>query len=171
MQIIGKEYGIEQFARYLAELEFTDWQPTAITIHHCAAPSLAQRPRGFLPQHMLNLKEFYEGKRWSAGPHMFIDDHAVWLFSPMTAKGIHAVSFNRDSIGIEMLGDYDSEDPTSGRGLAVVRLTAQVVKHLMRKLDIDYSGIRFHWDDPKTSKTCPGTKITKEWFLEMVAKA
>jgi hypothetical protein len=171
MQIIGKECGITQFARDLAELDFPEWKPTAITIHHCGAPSLAQRPQGFLPQHMQNLREFYEGKRWSAGPHLFIDDHAIWLFSPMTARGVHAASFNRDSIGIEMLGDYDIEDPSSGRGLAVVRLTAQAVKLLMRKLNISYDKIRFHRDDPKTTKSCPGNKITKEWFLEMVAKA
>lgn len=171
MNIIGKDYGIEQFARYLAELKFGAWVPELIVVHHCGAPSLAQRPQGFIPQHMQNLKSFYEGKGWSAGPHLFIDDHAAWLFSPMTARGVHAVSFNRNSIGIEMLGDYDSEDPTTGRGLAVVRLTAKVVKLLMRKLGKDTSCIRFHRDDPKTTKSCPGKKITKEWFLEQVANA
>lgn len=171
MNIIGKEYGAEGFARYLQELQFGAWKPTAITIHHCGEPKLAQRPNGFIPQHMLNLKEFYEGKGWSAGPHLFIDDHAIWLFSPMTAKGVHAVSFNRDSIGIEMLGDYDSEDPFTGRGLEVVRKTALAVKLLMRKLNIPYEKIRFHRDDPKTTKSCPGKKITKEWFLEQVANA
>lgn len=171
MNIIGNEYGIEGFALYLAQLQFGDWKPELIVVHHCAEPSLAQRPKGFIPQHMQNLKEFYEGKGWSAGPHMFVDDHAVWLFSPMTARGDHAVSFNRNSIGIEMLGDYDSEDPKSGRGLAVVTLTAKVVKLLMKKLGKDTSCIRFHRDDPKTSKTCPGKKITKDWFIEQVQNA
>lgn len=171
MEIIGQDYGIEQFALYLAQLQFGAWKPELIVVHHCGAPSLAQRPSGFIPQHMRNLREFYEGKKWSAGPHMFIDDHAVWLFSPMTARGVHAVSFNRNSIGIEMLGDYDSEDPKSGRGLEVVRLTAKVVKLLMKKLGKDASCIRFHRDDPKTTKSCPGNLITKEWFLEMVANA
>ena len=172
MEIIGKDLGLEKFAIYLAKLEFGQWKPELVVIHHCAAPSLAQRPTGFQPVHMQNLRDYYgKEKGWSAGPHLFIDDNAVWLFSPMTKPGVHAVSFNRKSIGIEMLGDYDSEDPTTGRGLKVVNLTAKVVKLLLRKLGKDTSAIRFHRDDPKTRKTCPGKKISKEWFTQIVANA
>jgi hypothetical protein len=171
MKIIGKQFSVEEFEEYLKTLDFSGWKPELIVVHHCAAPNLAQRPKGFIYQHILNLQDFYEGKGWSAGPHLFTDDNSAWVFSPLTARGVHAVSFNRNGIGIEMLGDYDSEDPKSGRGLAVVTITAKVVKLLMRKIGKDASCIRFHRDDPKTSKTCPGTKITKEWFLEQVAKA
>ncbi|MFZ4600516.1 MAG: N-acetylmuramoyl-L-alanine amidase, partial [Terrimicrobiaceae bacterium] len=80
----------------------------------------------------------------------------------------HAVSFNRNGIGIEMLGDYDSEDPWSGRGLQVLRTTAHVVRSLMAVLNVGKEAVRFHRDDPKTSKTCPGKLIEKGKFLELL---
>ena len=42
----------------------------------------------------------------------------------MTAHGVHAVSFNSTGVGIEMLGNYDIEDPRTGRGLQVLTTTA-----------------------------------------------
>lgn len=119
---------------------------------------------------MRNLQDFYEGKGWSAGPHLFTDDDQIWTFSPMTARGVHAVSFNATGIGIEMLGDYDTEDPWSGRGLAVLTTTCRAVKALLTRLGLTQAAIRFHRDDPKTTKTCPGKKVTKAQFLELLAK-
>jgi N-acetyl-anhydromuramyl-L-alanine amidase AmpD len=168
MKIIGKGFNLEEFSRYLDGVSFGSWKPRSIVIHHCAAPSLAQRPNGFISQHMLNLQDFYEGKGWSAGPHLFIDEDQAWVFSPLNQRGVHAVSFNATSIGIEMLGDYDSEDPTSGRGAQVLAMTARVTELLMKKLGIKKDGILFHRDDPKTSKTCPGKKIKKDWFLNLI---
>lgn len=170
MNILGKAYRPDEFTAYLQTLKWAAWKPKHIVIHHCAAPSLAQRPHGFLDQHMRNLQDFYEGKGWSAGPHLFTDDDQVWTFSPMTARGVHAVSFNATGIGIEMLGDFDTEEPWSGRGLAVLTTTCQAVKALLARLSLSPDAVRFHRDDPKTTKTCPGKRITKAAFLEHLAK-
>ncbi len=169
MKILGKPYTPDEFGTYLAALTPV-WKPTLIVIHHCAAPSLAQRPHGFTSQHMLNLQDFYEGKGWSAGPHLFLDEDQIWTFSPLIARGVHAVSFNSNGIGIEMLGDYDSEDPWSGRGLQVLTTTCKAVKMLQKKFNIPDSGIRFHRDDVRTNKSCPGRKITKPVFMELLKK-
>ena len=171
MKILGNPYTPFEFPRYLDTVQFTNWRPTAICIHHCAAPSLAQRPLGFLPQHMLNLKAHYESLGWRSGPHLFIDDDQAWTFTPLNERGVHAVSFNSYALGIEMLGNYDTEDPTSGRGAKVIATTAIVVEMLMEKLDIPKSKILFHRDDPKTDKSCPGRKITKEWFLAQIQES
>lgn len=168
MKIEGKPYKPAEFAAHLAALVPGPWKPSLIVIHHCSAPSLQQRPVGFIAQHMLNLQDYYERKGWSAGPHMFVDEDEIWTFSPLTARGVHAVSFNASGIGIEMLGDYDEEDPWSGRGLQVLTTTCRAVKLLMAKFNLPESAIRFHRDDPKTNKTCPGTKITKERFLQLL---
>jgi hypothetical protein len=168
MKILGKGFHLPEFAEYLDKVEFKPWRPKAICIHHCAAPSLAQRPHGFLDQHMLNLQDFYEGKGWSAGPHLFIDDDQAWVFTPLNQRGVHAVSFNSYALGIEMLGDYDTEDPTSGRGAQVLDTTARVVDLLLAKLNLTKDKILFHRDDPKTNKTCPGRKIRKDWFLDLI---
>jgi len=168
MKIIGKAYDEESLPGYIASLKWTTWEPKGITIHHCAAPSLAQRPNGFLSQHMLNLQDFYEGKGWSSGPHIFTDEDQAWIFSPLTSRGVHAVSFNSSHIGIEMLGDYDTEDPWSGRGLEVLRMTAFTAGLLIDALGLKKDCINFHRDDIKTSKTCPGKKILKSKFLELI---
>jgi hypothetical protein len=170
MKILSNAYRPDEFAAYLQTLKWGAWKPSLVVIHHCAAPSLAQRPHGFQSQHMRNLQSFYESKGWSAGPHLFTDDDQVWTFSPMTACGVHAVSFNSTGIGIEMLGDYDTEDPWTGRGLQVLTTTCLAVKAILARLQLTPAAIRFHRDDPRTTKTCPGKKITKDAFLAHIDK-
>ncbi len=169
MKIIGKPFSASEFPAYLETVK-PGWSPTLIVVHHCAAPSLAQRPNGFTSQHMLNLQDFYEDKGWSAGPHLFTDEDQIWTFSPLSARGVHAVSFNRNGIGIEMLGDYDTEDPWTGRGLQVLTTTCRAIKALQKKFGIPDTGIRFHRDDPRTNKTCPGRKIQKQQFLDFLKR-
>lgn len=165
----GKAYLPDSFDDYVKGVKWEVWKPKYIVIHHCAEPSLAQRPIGLVYQHLVNIKDYYKSKGWSSGPHLFVDDDQIFTFSPLTSKGIHAVSFNSNSIGIEMLGNFDIEDPKSGRGLEVLKTTAKAVKSLMKQLGLNKDCIRFHRDDPKTSKTCPGKKITKDWFLSLLA--
>jgi hypothetical protein len=169
MEIVGKCMSVEQFARYVAQLDLSAWKPSLVVVHHTSAPSLAQRPNGLTQQHILNLRDYY-GKElgWSAGPHLFIDGGNIWVFSPMKRKGVHAVSFNRNSWGIEMLGDFDSEDPWNGRGKKVLEMTAYAIRAMLVKLGKNTDAIRFHRDDPKTKKTCPGRKIDKGTFIAMV---
>lgn len=168
LEYVGRGFSLADFAEYLAGISFELWKPDLIVVHHTAAPSLVQRPNGFEPQHMHNLAHFYAIERqWSAGPHLFVDEDQVWVFNPVDRPGIHAVSFNRTAIGIEMLGDYDTEDPTTGRGLHVIETTCKAIHLLCRKIGIGpASSLRFHRDDPRTSKTCPGRKISKQWFLQ-----
>lgn len=169
IKIDGRRMNIEQFAEHVAGIQFSGpFKPELVVIHHCAAPSLAQRPVGFKEQHMLNLEDFYEKKDWKSGPHLFTDDDEVWLFTPINEKGVHAVSFNRNGIGIEMLGDYDSEDPWTGRGLNVLTITAKAAAILLKKLGKGVDAIRFHREDPATTKSCPGTKIQKDRFVALV---
>lgn len=174
LPVIGQPLLVDEFPRYLAGLrafgvgEWT-WKPVGVTIHHMASPSLADRPRGIEPSHMANLRNFYLGLGWSAAPHLFVDEDQIWLFSPLTEKGIHAVAFNRSHIGLEMLGDYDDEDPWSGRGLQVLTTTAFAVAVLCRHFGwTPEKAVNFHRDDPGTSKTCPGKRVTRELFLTKV---
>lgn len=170
MKIIGKPFSPGEFDAYFRSLAWVGkFKPELIVIHHTASPSLAMRPKGWTDVHMQNLKSYYgTDLGWSAGPHIFIDEDQAWVFSPLTERGVHAVSFNRNGIGIEMLGNFDSEDPWSGRGLQVLRTTAHVVRSLMAVLKLDKNAIRFHREDPKTAKTCPGRLLSKERFLALI---
>jgi hypothetical protein len=169
----GRVWTPSTFPEYLATIKPPAWA-TSITLHHCGAPSLAQRPNGFLAQHLANLRHFYEvNKGWSSAPHLFVDEDQLWGMCPFTKRGIHAVSFNATSIGIEVLGDYNVENPKAGRGLACWRTTALATKALADwlKLPINSSTILFHRDDPETKKTCPGTKVQKDWVLSLINAA
>jgi N-acetylmuramoyl-L-alanine amidase CwlA len=164
-----KRWSDTDFAQHIKSLD-TSWADS-VTIHHTAYPDLAMRPNGLTAKHMQYLMEYYrDEKGWSAGPHLFIDDIAIMGMSPMTKRGVHARSFNSHSIGIEMLGNFDSDSPFDGRGSRSVKRTAKAVAAILDAKGLEPSAktILFHRDDPKTSKTCPGKLITKAWFVDLV---
>lgn len=170
---VGRRWSGSSLVEYLWTLPRPDWAKS-VTIHHCWAPSLAQRPSGFSAANLESLRSYYRNTLgWSRGPHFFTDEDDIYGMTPPTTKGTHAVSFNSSSIGFEMLGNYDSEDPKSGRGLAVCLNTAAAARSVLDWLRIPVSEktVLFHRDDPKTSKTCPGRKIEKAWFCDLVRNA
>jgi hypothetical protein len=167
---VGKVWSANGLQEYLNKITPPKWL-TGICIHHTAEPSLKQRPTGYTAQHIENMKYGYVHDRgWSSGPHFYTDDDQVWGMCPPNERGVHAIAFNSNSIGIEVLGDYDTEDPFTGRGAACWTMTVQTIKIIMNwlKLPINESTIRFHREDPRTSKTCPGTRITKKWLLGLI---
>lgn len=165
---VGQFLKMTEVKNYLDALHFGEWKPGFVTLHHTASPSLSQRPQGLSPAHISNLRDYYrDEKGWSAGPHAFVDDRGVWVFSRWSARGVHAVSFNKDSWGVEMLGDFDNESFDTGRG-AQVRDNAVLLLSLMcQRLFVKADTLRFHRDDPLTTKTCPGMHVSKE---DMVAR-
>jgi hypothetical protein len=167
---VGKVWNVDAFKAYLNTLPKPAFV-TRIVLHHTAAPSLAQRPTGLTIQHIRNIQNYYQNELgWSSGPHLFIDDDEIFGMTPLSERGVHASSFNSTSIGIEVLGDYDREDNLTGRGLACWNIAAQATKALTDWLgiSINNTNILFHREDPKTSKTCPGRKVTKDWVLSLI---
>lgn len=169
---VGKVWSAESFDEYLSSVEKPIWCK-AVCLHHTAAPSLSMRPQGLLSQHIRNMEAFYRSKGWRAGPHFFVDENEIFGMTPPDIRGIHAVSFNSNSIGIEVLGDYDSEFNDRGRGLECWKTAAAATAKLLNWLDLDinYSTVRFHRDDPTTKKTCPGIRVQKPWVLDLIRSA
>ena len=169
---VGRVWTPAQLRQYLGTLDRPAWC-RAITFHHTGVPSLEQRPRGFLPNHMNNLESYYRGKGWSAGPHLFIDEDQCWGMSDFRRYGVHAVSFNRNAIGIEVLGNYDVESPNTGRGAQCWATATAAGKVLLDWLGLQPSQItvKFHRDDPRTTKTCPGSKVDKNWVIDHIRNA
>lgn len=173
---VGLVWTLEEFRKYLAGMPAVMWgdgKPDSVCLHHTWQPSLANRPGGLNRQHVRNLQHFYQvDKGWSAGPHLFVDDsqRCVMGLTPLDLKGVHAVSFNRRSIAIEVLGDFDRESPVTGRGLECWRNAAAAAAALFAWLKISPTAktLLFHRDDPMTGKTCPGNLVGKEWVLELV---
>lgn len=172
---IGKRMTLAEFKAYLKNLTYPNWKPSGVTIHHTAAPSLADRPKGMSHEHKLAngtttdaIRNMWDSwiARLGNGPHLVIDDQGdgIILMHSLNERGTHATSFNATHVGIEMLGDYDREDPTIGRGKVVIANTNVVLIEILKSLNLPVTAFNFHRDDPKTQKTCPGLKVKKEMF-------
>ena len=159
MNIIGKHFSPIAFAAYVATLnlqEHAAWARFAV-LHNTGAPTLAGRPHGLTYQHILNIKSGYEAKGWHAGPHCFVDDLGIWVFSPLTAPGVHSFDWNPCSFGVEQLGDFDTEAYDRGRGLAVQQNAIACVAILSHAAGIDSGTLRLHKENTITDHhDCPG---------------
>jgi len=145
------------------------WQ--GVTLHHTGSPNLTQRPDGFKIQHMINLRDYYRDKQgWSSAPHFFTDEDQVFGLCPLNEVGVHAPGFNANFLGIEALGDYNVDDPKSGRGLAVWRTTAQSAAILLDWLKLPCNGdtIKIHREDQFSNTACPGDRVKKPWLLALI---
>lgn len=171
----GKNFTREGLRAYLAKLKCPSWVK-GVTFHHTATPALSF-PRwsgGWTPQLIANMRDGYiNNNGWGSGPHFYPDDNSIWGLTPPTEKGIHAKSFNSSHIGIEVLGNFDVESHTTGRGakcwLNAFECAAEVLA--WAGLKPSEKTINFHRDDPKTNKTCPGDNISKQFVIEGVVNA
>lgn len=167
--IVGTSLSVDEFDSYCHALSWPQWRPSFIALHNTASPSLAQRPRGLTKTHIDNLESYYrDQKGWSAGPHLFIDDVQIWLFTRLTVSGVHSPSWNKLAIGIEMLGDYESEPFTTGRGLKVQKNAVAAVASLSAVLGLDPHSMRLHKEDTLTTHACPGKNVDKQKFIDAV---
>jgi hypothetical protein len=138
-------------------------------VHNTAEPSLGQRPRGLLKEHILGLERYYrDDQKWSAGPHLFVDDLQIWVFTPLTVSGVHSPSWNKLALGVEMLGDYEREPFDSGRGAKVRANAVSAIATLCAVLGLDAQTIRIHREDPLTTHACPGKNVRKLEIIQAV---
>lgn len=169
----------DQFLDYLNSIKFGAWRPRFVTMHHTGSPNLAVW-RGWQTrakpvtdeQWMKNLAAYYGNEmHWSAGPHFFFTPAHFCVLSLPDRKGVHAVSFNALSWGVECVGDFDAESFTPeianryAEGLACLHVATGMSPG---PYAYQQRGLHFHRDDPKTSKTCPGKKVGKEFMIKLV---
>lgn len=162
----GKSWDLKGFQEWVAT-QNVSWAE-GVVLHHSWNPALADRPNGWEREHMRNIRHFYEKtKGWSAGPHLFVDEHRVWGMSSIEKRGVHMRGKNATYIGIEVLGNYDKDDPTTGRGLGCWTMAAEVADAIFEVAGWD--DYLFHRDG--SWKTCPGEKVTKEFFNKLLERA
>ena len=162
MKIVNKKLNLSQFEDYVKDKYFGTLPANKLVIHHTWKPTKAQWTG---QSSIIGLKRYYEGKGWSAGPHLFIADDGIWLFTDMQKDGIHAGAGNHRSIGIEVVGNYNDKVWTG----ATYKNTIGAIKVLMKRLKIKESGVKFHRDYNST-KSCPGWAITKSWLFNQLNK-
>ncbi len=188
MDIVNENLDKIGFKQYTNDYNFGVIPPNKIILHHTYKPD----EKTWNGKHSIaGLKKYYEGKGWSAAPHIFIAPDGIWLFTPLNRVGIHAGVGNAGyydkvrrktingfyghlgngnwryqlkecSIGVEMVGFFDSERP-SGK---VLDQTLFVVKTLMERLKLKHDSLSFHRDWYGANKTCPGAAVTKEWIYK-----
>lgn len=167
--IVGKSFTAAEFDAYCHSLTWRAWRPSFIVLHNTASPSLAQRSDGLTRQHISDLESFYRDRqKWSAGPHLFVDDRAIWVFTPLTVSGIHSPSWNKVSLGVEMLGNFETESFNSGRGASVQYNTTAALATVHAVLGIDPATMRLHREDPRTTHACPGKNVSKAAVIREV---
>lgn len=160
--IVGKALAPNDFNHYVRSLGPAPAWVKFCVLHNTAVPSIAQRPKGFTRASMDSLVSFYRNtQHWHAGPHLFVDMNAIWVFTPLIEHGVHSPSWNDEAFGIEMLGNFESEPFATGDG-AKIRdnaITALAVLHDWAKLDS--ATLKLHKEDPKTTHDCPGKNVSK----------
>src|SRR6266850_1981676 len=166
--IVGRGFRPQEFKDYVSTLTFGEWRPQFAVVHNTSSPRLSQWHSTPGEQRMRNLEEYYrDEQRWSAGPHLFIADDLIWVFTPLITSGVHSPSWNGISWGVEMVGEYEEEEFSP----AVRDNTVDALATLHAWRGLDPKTIRFHKEDPKTThKTCPGRKVDKADLIARIAE-
>ena len=156
--IVGKGFTAEDFDTYVAGLSFTIWKPSFVVLHNTAVPTFADWHKVPGTTRMQNLESFYrDTQHWSAGPHLFVADDLIWVFTPLTVPGVHSPSWNHFAWGVELVGDYSTE--VMPAGLQQNAISALATLH--GALGLDPNALRLHREDPLTTHLCPGTNVSK----------
>jgi hypothetical protein len=156
--IVGRGFNSEEFQEYVSKIDFSETFAKFVVVHNTSVPTLGQwhsvdplsRMRGFTYYYRDQMK-------WSAGPHLFVADDKIWVFTPLTKTGVHSPSWNNRSFGVEIVLDGEAEPFTEPqKSLAISAITTL---HVAAKLNPDM--LKFHHEDPLTTHKCPGKNIVK----------
>jgi hypothetical protein len=157
MDIINRRLTLREFQEYVETYNFGSAPANKLVIHHTWRPT----KETWAGQNSIDgMKGYYEGKGWKVGPHLFIAEDGIWLFTPMRQDGIHTAGLNHCSIGIEVVGDYDKQKWSGQTKINALG----AIKILMEYLNLAEKDIFFHRD--ASTKSCPGWAITKEWLFK-----
>lgn len=197
---IGAGKTVPEFAAYVQAYHFGSVPPDYVVLHHTAVPSTlaAPYPSGAVwdshevgltarqiyakrTKQLDQLRDYYAGLGWDRGPHLFIDDTYIWLFTPMYDVGIHAKQGNsyhdsggklHYSIGIEVIGYYEKV----GWPVSVARNVGMAIALLKKRLGtFDYvdkpwaGGISAHRAYNKPA--CPGGRIQPAYYMPILKRA
>jgi hypothetical protein len=170
---VKKIFTAASFPKYLSGIEPPAWCKF-VTVHNTGAPDLktyagyAERKNPISDaQWLTNLEGYYKGLKWNGGPHLFItpNSQGICVFNDLTKTGTHSPSWNRQSIGVEIVGDFDHDAFDGGTKSNVIAALAA----LHAWLDLQPDTIRFHKEDAATThKDCPGKHVVKADLIRAV---
>lgn len=208
---IGQAHTVDSFAAYCAAYHFGSVPPDYVVLHHTANPDASWAPLNSDPKIKWDRNEaglndaqirtkrtaqldaimryYRDTLGWNCGPHLFIDDTYIWLFTPMYDVGIHAAAGNsyRDSkqrlhysIGVEVIGYYEKQvwpAPVAHN----VGMALAILRRRLGTFGLDYrpgprntpaahvGSLCSHRDFNKPS--CPGKAITEAFYVGVAQAA
>lgn len=206
---IGQALTLAEFRQYCLDYkttgQFGQYPPSYLIFHNTANPdaswaklnddpnikwdrnetglTVAQIKTKRKPQLDAIMRFYRDTYHWDVGPHIFVDDLFVWLFTPMYYVGIHSNEGNsyykngilRYSIGCEVVGFYDHvqwpKPIYDNVGYAAACLKAVLgfeMKYTSAgqdRPDIHDLQLSAH-RDYTTEKTCPGVMITPNFYVK-----
>jgi len=178
---------LTEFESYLGSVSVWCGTPRATCAHHTWSPTSAQwrglsSMRAIRSYHMNErgfsdiAANFYvgsEGLIWTARPldrtnwaHAYVEKD--WSNVHLSAKAFAAgnrQALNSYAVGIEIVGNFDSEDPVTTPSMALA-IKAFAVMHRVWSLPLE-SLLFFH--RMVADKSCPGSRVTLDWFRGRVA--
>jgi hypothetical protein len=203
----GRPFTLPEFVSYITTYDFGAVKPDQVVLHNTANPDASWAPLGtntatwwdrdeggMSPTTIRNkrqrqldaIKTYYVSLGWNAGPHIFVDDRYIWLFTPMDTIGIHAKEGNsyKDAggrlhytLGVEVVGWYGKVGwPPAIR--ALLRGAIQALRNQLQTFLIVYKpapahqpaahqgSIAFHRDYNKPE--CPGAKIVPDYAIPIL---
>jgi hypothetical protein len=165
IDFVGKAFTPVEFREYVSGVQFTSWKPEFIVLHNTSDPTLEQWHKLSSRTALQKFAEYYGGMGWSGGPHLFVDDKTIWVFNPLNKPGVHAASWNKISLGVMMIGDYDTEAFDDN----VRNNTVQAIAILDEALKLKAETLRFHRDEPNATHSCPGKNVVKEDIIRRIS--
>ena len=172
----------DDLKEFIDGLKWTAWRPRFIVLHNTGAPNQKQwndflaKKGNTLLKRLGNFESFYRvNQKWKAGPHWFVSQQGWLMGTPSTQRGTHTPSWNAISLGIETVGDFDSDafdDKTRDNVIHLLACLHAALGIQPEPFELGVRGLHFHKEDKATThKHCPGKAVSKPDVVKRVADA
>jgi hypothetical protein len=202
----GRALTAQEFAAYISTYDIGTIPPDYVVIHNTAIPDASwaryrtdgttwwDRDEVGLSEAAIKnkrnkqldgIRDYYKSLGWQTGPHLFIDERWIWLFTPLRLVGTHAKEGNsytsggrlHYSVGVEMIGHF-ARSTFHAQQSALLRSALTAIRNRWKTFDFVYKsaplnrpdlhkgGISLHRNYNKPS--CPAVAITPEYLVAVL---
>lgn len=179
MHLILKSFSILEFEDYVWNVyKSNGWTANFVVTHNTSSPTQKlfrewhSRANWTFEQWLKNLASYYAGMGWNGCPHLFVGYDRIGVVNDLAYPGTHSPSWNKFSLGVETVGEFENEPFNDGVKANLV--AALAILHSRFGLNpSDYKlgvrGLHFHKEDKNTTHTsCPGKNLVKKDLVKSV---
>jgi len=136
-----------------------------LVIHHTATPRDTTTPQAIAAYHV-------NTNGWAGSAYHVVvtgDGHA-WLVNRLTTVAAGASGFNHDSVHLAFTGNF-TEDGGDTPSTAQMAAGRQILRWLLKLLDLTSTDVTGHKNLPGHDTQCPGDGLHEEWWRMLLADA